>query len=743
MNNVLTIEGYIKKAIFDKGGDFKVFSFVPLLKYHDVLKIHPTYKNISISGNLPSMSQDILYKLDVEYVKKDGYDNYIVKRIYAPKKEMDKEAAIKFLKTATSETRALELFKVYPDIVNMMLDGKDIDVSKLKNIGKKTIEDVRAKVVENFQLFDLVEEYKDYDMTLSMIRKVYDEYKSVDKVKEMMEGDPYYCLTKINRVGFKTADAIIMSKMPHKIDSKMRALACIRYLLNENELNGNTWIDVKLLLNKFNELASESKKHFPDILKNNDEINYDAATKTVSYKKTIDCEAEISNILKDIYDNSTKWSDIDCNKYKTVNGVELSDEQMNILKSICENDVNILAGFGGTGKSFSMQGVVNMLEDNNKSYLILASTGKASKVLSYYLNRDVKTIHRGLEYNYSYGFKYGIGSYIYDDEEYEREKLDYDMVIIEEFSMIDIFLLRDLLRAIEVGRTKILFIGDPAQIPSVAAGNVSYDMVNSGVIPTSLLTTVFRYGEGGLSYVATKIRNGERYLQGNKSIEVFGINKDYMFINAEQEETHKIVSSIYNKHLKDGATIDDLMVVTAYNKGSYGTVALNKVIQDLVNPIEEDVVVTRNGNEIIFRVDDKVMQIKNNYKAKLYNSKKTTEIYNGDIGVIKKIENENIIVNIDDKDIVYSKEDVKAQLDLAYAMSIHKSQGSSINHVILVTPKAHKFFLDRNLLYVAASRSRRTLSHIGTMDVVNSSLRKSANIARNTHLKDFLINKFI
>lgn len=324
-----------------------------------------------------------------------------------------------------------------------------------------------------------------------------------------------------------------------------------------------------------------------------------------------------------------------------------------------------------------------------------------------------------------------------------REKLDYDMVIIEEFSMIDIFLLRDLLRAIEVGRTKILFIGDPAQIPSVAAGNVSYDMVNSGVIPTSLLTTVFRYGEGGLSYVATKIRNGERYLQGNKSIEVFGINKDYMFINTEQEEIHKIVSSIYNKHLKDGATIDDLMVVTAYNKGSYGTVALNKVIQDLVNPIEEDIVVTRNGNEIIFRVDDKVMQIKNNYKAKLYNSKKTTEIYNGDIGVIKKIENENIIVNIDDKDIVYSKEDVKAQLDLAYAMSIHKSQGSSINHVILVTPKAHKFFLDRNLLYVAASRSRRTLSHIGTIDVVSSSLRKSANIARNTHLKEFLINKFI
>lgn len=740
---MLTIEGYVKRTIFDNGEDYKIYGFIPLQKYHDILKIHPTFKTISISGTLPTMSEDILYKIDVEYVKKNNYDNYIVKKIYAPRKDMDEAATINFLQTATSDARAAELYRVYPNIINMILDGEKIDTSKLKNIGDKTIAGIKEKVIENFQLYDLIDEYSDYEMTLTMIKRLYDKYKSVDKVKEMMKEDPYYCLTRINRVSFKTADSIIMTKMPHKIDSRMRAEACIRFILNQNETDGNTWIDVKELLTKFNELAKESKKHIPNILKEEEDISYDPITKTVAYTDTKSCEAEISNIFKRMIDNNIIWDDIDCEKYRNVNGINLTDEQMDILNSICRNNVNILAGVGGSGKSYSMQGVVNMLDDSKKNYLILASTGKASKVLSHYIQKEVKTIHRGLEYNPEYGFKYGIGEYEFNGEKFQREKLDYDVVIVEEFSMIDIFLLRSLLRAIDTERTKILFIGDPAQIPSVSAGNVSHDMINSGVIPTSLLTTVFRYGEGGLSYVATKIRKGERYLKSDKPIQILGRNKDYKFINVEQEEAKEVIQSIYSKYLKSGASIDDLMILTAYNKGSYGATELNKVIQELVNPIEDELIVKRNGEDVIFRVDDKVMQIKNNYRAKINGSEKITAIYNGDIGIVKLANKEEIVVNIDGNDIVYSKADASSQLDLAYAMTIHKSQGSSINHVILVTPKAHKFFLDRNLLYVASSRSRKTLDHVGTYDVVSSALRKSANTSRNTHLKEFLINKFV
>lgn len=738
---MITIEGYVKREIFNNGGDFKVYSFVPLQKYRDMVKVHKIFNTISINGALPTMAEDVLYKLDVEYVKKGQYDNYEVKKVYSPVRDSDTATTINFLKTVTSEKRAAELVRVYPNIMTMLMNNQKIDSSKLQNIGDKTIEQIRRAVVANFQLFDLVEEYKEYGMTLAMMQKLYDAYPSVDKIKEKMEEDPYYCLCRINRVGFKTADTIIMTKFPHKIDSRMRAEACIRFLLSQNEQEGNTWIDVKELLSKFDELAKESRKHFPSIIKDSDEIFYEANKKVVSYLKTRMCEVEVANILFEMSQNAIKWDDINVEDYRNVNGATLTDDQMKVLHNICKNNVNILAGVGGSGKTYSMQGVINMLDDNIKNYIVLASTGKASKVLKSYINKEVKTIHRGLEYNPSFGFKYGIGEYEYKGEKHKRTKLPYDIVIVDEFSMIDVFLLRDLLRAIDTSSTKILFIGDPAQIPSVSVGNISYDMLQSGVVPTALLTTVFRYGEGGLSYVATEIREGRKYLDANQVVQTFGTQKDYRFINIEQEESIKYVKHMYEKYLEKGATIDDIMVLTAYNKGDYGTIILNKTIQELVNPVGNSVTVKRNGVDVIFRVGDKVMQIKNNYKAKNKDEEEVS-IFNGDIGTINSISGNDIMVDVDGEMIVFDKASISSQLDLAYSMSIHKSQGSAAPHVILITPKAHKYFLNRNLLYVAASRSKATMDHIGTYDVVSSALRKSANLSRNTYLKELLINKF-
>ena len=373
---MITIEGYVKKTIFNNGGDFKVYSFVPLQKYNDMLKIHPVFKTISINGMLPNMAEDMLYKLDVEYVRKGQYDNYEVKRVYSPVRDGDTKTTINFLKAITSENRAIELVKVYPNIISMIMNNEEIDVSKLNNIGEKTIDKIKKSVVSNFQLFDLVEEYQDYGMTLTMMQRLFDAYPSIDKIKEKMDEDPYHCLCKINKVGFKTADSIIMTKMPHKIDSRMRAEACIRFLLNQNELEGNTWIDVKELLSKFDELARESRKHFPTVIKESEDIFYESNMKVVSYTKTRICEVEIANILFEMFENNIVWNDIDVDNYKNVNGINLTDDQMRVLHNISKNNVNILAGVGGSGKSFSMQGVMNMLDDIKKSYLVLASTGK-------------------------------------------------------------------------------------------------------------------------------------------------------------------------------------------------------------------------------------------------------------------------------------------------------------------------------------------------------------------------------
>ena len=188
----ITIEGFFKRVIFDKGGDFKIFSFVPLKKYHDIVKVHPQYHTIAISGMLPTMIEDVLYKIDVEYVKKGQYDNYEFRKLHTRLKDTDVVTTINFLKTITSEKRAAELVRVYPNIISMIIKNEPIDISKLNNIGKKTIEDIKSGVVENFQLYDLIEEYEDYGMTIAMMKRLFDVYKSVEKIKEKMEEDPYY-----------------------------------------------------------------------------------------------------------------------------------------------------------------------------------------------------------------------------------------------------------------------------------------------------------------------------------------------------------------------------------------------------------------------------------------------------------------------------------------------------------------------------------------------------------------------
>lgn len=722
----ITIEGYIGKSIFKKG-DFKIYSFHPIKKYEDCVKLHPKYKSMSISGIMPDLLTETLYKIDVEYSKKGQYDNYTVVKIHRDSADIDAKTTNKFLESILSKKDVDELLLHYPNIIDMIIKEKPIDVSKLKGIKNKKMNKIKAKVIENFSLIELVEEYSDYGMTFTMMKNLYNAYHSINKIKERMENDPYTCLCKLNRVGFKTADDFIMGKYPHKRNSLMRARACIIYLLNENETNGNVWIDLKKLYSQFKELAHESISFFKDVILNDEDIYIEKGTNRVSFLETRCAEVEIKNILNELKNNNTKF-DVDYKDFTTVQGFKLTEEQTESLKNICKYNVSILAGVGGSGKSFSVQAIIEMLESELITYCMLSPTGKSAKVLADYTKREAKTIHRGLGYNPGEGFAYNL-----------QNKLPYDVVIVDEFSMIDSKLLRDLLRAIDVTKTKILFIGDPAQIPSVGVGNIAHDMIHSEAIPTSLLTKVFRYGEGGLSYVATKIRLGEQYLENNKPIQTFGVNKDYTFINVEQEKSSKCLITLYKNLLNKNISVDDIMVLTSYNKGNYGTIVLNNMIQSIVNPEskdKEEVICKRNEVEIHFRVNDRVMQVKNNYKA-VDEDGEEQAIFNGDVGVICKIEKEVLTVDFDGKKIEYEKSQLD-ELNLSYCLTIHKSQGSSAKYVIMITPKAHKFFLDRNLLYVASSRAKVGLYHVGSTDVIQSSLRKSQNFSRNTFLQGLL-----
>lgn len=726
-NNIIKLRGYIVgNPICDKE-NFKIYPFIPTADYIDRVILN-TYNNINIVGDIPELFQNTEYIAELEYSKKGNYENYIVHKIFIPKPN-NEESSRKFLSAIlNSPNQVNTLMSVYPDIIDRIINNKEVDLSLTKGIKDATFNKIKNKVIENFCLVDLVDEFADYEMSINMLKKLYNSYTSVEKIREAMKKSPYKCLCKMNGVSFKTADKKIIRKFPHMVNSQQRMLACIEYLLNDNEQKGNTWIHLKELQKKCEELALESMQYFIGVISKDEEIYFDKETLKIANKRAYNSEKVISDILKKL--NKKDILDIDYTKYNNVDGFKLSDSQMNTLKNFCQYNLTLLQGWGGTGKSFSTKALINLMDDNNISYILLSPTGKASKVLADYTDRPASTIHRGLEYNPKKGFTYN-----------SQNKLPYDVVIVDEFSMVDIYLMKSLLLAIDTENTRVLFIQDPSQIPSVQAGNVSFDMIDSKIIPTTTLTEVFRYGEGGLATIATKTRNGEKFIEDDfTGIKNFGLKKDFTFISVQQEASLGYLTKIYEKIYNKIQNAEDIMVLSAYNVGQYGTININNKIQELINPKDKDkkeLSYKHDGEIITFREGDKVIQTKNNYKIKDEDGEESV-VFNGNTGMIEKIQNNTMYVNFDGEVLKYEKGDID-NLMLGYAISIHKSQGSQSKYVIILAPKAHKFFLNRNLLYVGETRGKSNVYLISSPDVISSALKKEETFMRDTFLKELLI----
>lgn len=401
---------------------------------------------------------------------------------------------------------------------------------------------------------------------------------------------------------------------------------------------------------------------------------------------------------------------------------------------------------GNCGKSQTTKAVINLLKDNNKSFKLLSPTGRAAKVLQGYTGEQTSTIHRGLGYQ-------GEDNWTYN----ENKKLDYDIIIVDEVSMVDIFLMEKLLKAIDFSKTKLLLVGDGFQIPSVGAGNVLFDLSNSEIIPITTLTKVFRFGEGGKMTVATMTRLGDKFIKDEQSeLTTFGDDKDYVYMPLRQTEMLKNVKALYSKLLTKGKKPEDILILSSYNKGEYGSIAINNEVQKIANPNYFTSKSIKHG-ETVYYEDDLVIQLVNNYKAKPYIENDTLndfdtiqideefidedeEIFipNGEIGKIVKIKGNYMVIKFDNELIKYTIGELN-QIKLAYCITLHKSQGGSVNTVILLTPKSHTYMLNANLLYVGQTRATDKVYHFGEPKTVNLAIKKKANFDRKTFLRDMMV----
>lgn len=749
--------GKVVRCTYDTP-DFRIFALdVDSKKYPDIKK--NKYNNVTILGELHELTVGVTYEISaVEQLGKYGM-SYKVLNIKRDVPTTEEDMYL-FLSEILTSNQAKVLYENYPDIVQRVKENRldDIDFNKLKGIKEYTFGVIKRKIIENFCLADLVVEFQGF-LNLSMIKKIYAKYTSIEKLKEKLAQDPYKCLCGLAGVGFKTADGILLDmekaskaniekgKKPiieFKSDlrtSPERCLSCLLYMLEENENNGHTKMNLADLRAEMMKLVPACANHFVTAVKA-DEIHYNKDTMDVALSRTYNLEHKIAQtILYVLHTKKDEW-DCDIEKYRTVNGSTLSDEQMGAVANVCKYPISILNGAGGTGKSFSTQAVINMLKDHHKTFRLFSPTGKAAKVLADYTKENATTIHRGLGYT-PMGWGYN-----------QEHKIMCDIVIIDEFSMVDIQLFKRVIDAVDFNTTKLLLIGDNAQLPSVSCGNLLHDFMETKLIPTTTLTKVFRYGEGGLMKVATDVRFCEPYLTSSmkSKMTTFGDNKDYTFVDLPSEVIPQNVVGLYKKLLEKGYSIDDIQVLTAKNVGDCGTIVLNNMIQKVANPNYGSEVFMKVGDTTYFE-GDLVIQKVNNYKAELdlqhlsewekdmYSASEdvpTAFIANGETGIVREIYKSYCIIEFDGVFVKYYRADMQ-MISLGYSITIHKSQGSSIKIVILCTPQSHIYMLNSNLLYVGLTRMKEGCYHLGALNSINQAVKKKANLTRHTHMQELLL----
>ena len=694
------------------------------------MKLDPYYHNFKIAGSNifgfkvgeqaeANVREDLDNKYDYTYVViglpglKIEKDQIVVDR--------DKEYSI--LCRLMSGGQAQNIIDAYPDFVQQVLRGEEeqLDYHNIYNVGPVYFEQYVEKIKQECKsilFYPICDSWGITDnnavCTLSQM------YESPEFLAQALNDDPYKILIDVAGFGFKKADKLIIQRVPELEVSLTRAERYCEFLLTVNETeSGCTCIHagvLKYLLldTEDGEGKAELAQYVVDAIMKNPRIHYDPDTKMCGLKTTYDAENTIAENVVYRMQNSEDLH-MDWEKYKIVDGFECTDEQVKILKLASKYNVSILTGSAGTGKTTSVKALVRMLEGHGETYTLLAPTGIAAKRLRESTGRNASTIHMFLA----------------------KDEIAGEFVLVDEMSMVSVELLGKLLD--EIGTSpRLVFVCDQAQLASISAGNIVQDLIDSGMVPRANLSKVFRYGIGGISTVATDVRNGQQ-VDFTKSW------NDCTFIDDDGAPIDTILDQ-YSNLLTHGYTKEDILILCPVKVNKYGTYKINEAIQERFNPNEWSKASYKADGAIIrFKMGDRVVNTKNNYRCpsmefdddgNLIESERLLPVMNGDIGYIIRIEETSrgmeIAVQFDNGIGLFIGTKFTDLLP-GYAITVHKSQGCQSKAVIVGIGKNH-YNVSRNLEYVAISRAQEKLVIVSDSDTINSFLDKEENKIRTTWL---------
>lgn len=582
-----------------------------------------------------------------------------------------------------------------------------------------------------------------YDITINMAVKIYEVYK--DRTESILTKNPYKLVEDIEGVGFKTADRIA-SKMGIKEDSNFRIRAGVLYCLNEfAEKQGSTVIAKNKLAENTLGLLSLPSEYEGEILSIITNLEIEGLLKSttledeqaVAITKLYNMEKYIAFKLKQLVNSAGEFHadfETEILEFERVNKIKLHESQKKAIITATSEGVSVITGGPGTGKTTIIKAILNILENHGQRITLLAPTGRAAKRMEEQTKRVASTIHRGLEMGYNGGRL--------SFSRNENNPLETDVVIVDEVSMIDIFVASALLKALPLG-TKLILVGDKDQLMSVGAGNVLADIIGSEEITTIELTQIFRQAETSNIIVnAHKINNGEMPDLGAKSDDFF-----YSSSFVPEEVAKEIVDMCstripnYNKAIKS----ENIQVIAPMKAGVAGTNNLNAILRERLNPKSEQKAEIEL-HKTIFREGDKVMQTSNNYEQEWIKEENGVlvsgmGVFNGDIGYIDQINTKSgeVYVNFDDgRRAGYSIVELE-DLVHAYAITIHKSQGSEFDAVIIPILGGNPMLYNKNLLYTAVTRAKKMVVLIGKKSNIYHMIKNNYMVTRNTLLKRFLL----
>lgn len=718
--------------------NFYILALSPM-KIYDNLEI-TQYGTFTCKGELSMLTVGQEYDLVIEPISNDKYGTcYKVVDVPSLKVEdLSDDDELEILKTITTNSQADYVHKAYPNFIRLILNGEEdkIDIKNIYNVGETRLKVYKRLINEKFRYYYLMKQTKEYKISMSDCKLLLSKYKTIEECIKKINDTPYFILMEVLGRTFENIDKMILDIQPDLKVSKQRCEALIIGVLRRNEVDGSTRLYANDLFYYIKEEydAKELLPMLKDVAVESDLIYYDEKTKDLSIMSTYLAECKIADFVKSKIQNSKKL-DIDYTKYKNIDNFTMSDTQLNALKVFCESNISILAGYSGGGKTTAIKGLVSLMEDNHLTYTLLSPTGKASKVLSESTGRKAYTIHKRC-------FSGAI---------------DTDVVIVDECGMVSLDVFCMLLSAIQNDNARIVLVGDPAQLSSIGLSKIYDDLIKSNKVPMTMLTEVFRYKSNGSLFVATNIRQGKNFfdddfVKHNENTNEYTVSDNYKFI--QTDEVLETVVNEYKKLLQKGIKKENIMVLSPFNVGLFGTYAINNEIQQMINPIlPNDKIQSRtvNKTKIVFKEGDLVINTKNDYeavKADSYYANKdvegisesdyeTTAIVNGQMGIIREVVDKGLIIQFDEE-MVYMNRNKLNHLLLGYAISCHKSQGSTIDYSINIVTNAHKNMLSRGLLYVATTRCRKSHIDIGDESAFQYALSVCDNDLRKTWLLDLM-----